>query len=129
MAVMVESPTPVPEIKVSDVADDQAAATDSGDLPVPPEIPSLPQVTTPTIPTKLSDFSPEMQASITAYIQKHYPSAKSTAEIEAVLEILVKAVATYYTGDAKIVLLLGVCFFPIPRQDDGVITDAYWFRN
>jgi hypothetical protein len=114
MAVLADDPSvtsvsSVPDIQVN-VADDTQAVSgpNDADLPVPPEIPDLPPAVNVTLPSKLADFSPERQAAITAYIEKHYPNTKSATEIEAVAELLIKAVAEYYAGNAKTVILLSV---------------------
>ncbi|KAB5545722.1 hypothetical protein GE09DRAFT_1061142 [Coniochaeta sp. 2T2.1] len=70
-------------------------------MPVPPELPLVPEPTHITLPICMDGFSPEMQANITAYIEKHYPDATTEVEIETILDILLHVVGETFTGNER----------------------------
>ncbi|KAB5547353.1 hypothetical protein GE09DRAFT_208774 [Coniochaeta sp. 2T2.1] len=80
-------------------------------IPIPPELPHVPEPTSITLPICMDGFSPEMQANITAYIERHYPDATTEVEIETILDILLHVVGETFTGNERAGAALSVCPF------------------
>ncbi|KAH8900765.1 hypothetical protein GQ53DRAFT_815624 [Thozetella sp. PMI_491] len=95
-----------PEPEPTGQSTEQPQSNNGGELEAPPAIPPLPTLPEIKLPTKLSDYPAATQSAIKAYINHEYPNATTEEQVEAILVTLVKAVATYYAGDLKIIGLL-----------------------